>query len=82
MLTISPKISDLIKENLFQVNLTQNDVKVGQKYFSADFTSFWDLLTGSLSKGFQKQALLSILISTSFGVNNFRNTLPMELIFF
>ena len=40
--------------------MAQNDEKVGQKYFSADFKSFWDSLTRSLPKGFQKQALLCI----------------------
>ena len=38
----SPKISDLIENNFFELNLVQNEEKVGQKYFSADFTSFWD----------------------------------------
>ena len=43
--TSSLKISDLTKNDSFELNLAQNDKKVGQKYFSADFTSFWDSLT-------------------------------------
>ena len=41
----------------------------------------WQNLTCSLPKGFQKKALLC-QVSTSFGINNFRNTWPMRLIFF
>ena len=37
--------------------MAQDDEKEGQKYFSADFRSFWDSLTRSLPMGFYKQAL-------------------------
>ena len=53
--------------------MPENDEKVGEKYFSGDFSSFWNSLTRSLPKGFQKQALLSVKVGTSFGFNNFRN---------
>ena len=52
MLTSSPKISDLIKNNCFLLNLAQNDEKVESNYFSADFRSFWDSLIRSLPMGF------------------------------
>ena len=82
MLSSSPKFSDLIKKNIFKLNLAQNDEKVAQKYFSADFRSFWDSLSRSVQKACQKEALLCIKISTSFGVNHFRNTALMGLILF
>ena len=40
VLTSSPKISDLTKNDFFPLNLAQNDEKVGQRYFSTDFSSF------------------------------------------
>ena len=60
MLSSSPKFSDLIKKNFFSVNLAQNDEEAGEKNFAADVRSFWDSLTRSLPKGFQKEALVSI----------------------
>ena len=62
--------------------MAQNEEKVRYKYFSADFRSFWYSLRRSLPKSFQKEALFIIYIKTSSGVNNFRNTWPMILIFF
>ena len=46
MLTSSPKISDLTRNHFFKLNLAQSDENVGQKCFSADFSSFWDSLSG------------------------------------
>ena len=60
MLRSSPKVSDLIKNSFSRLNLDRMDEKVGQKYFSADFLSFWSEVTHSLPKSFQKQALLCI----------------------
>ena len=82
VLSSSPKISYLIKNNFFQLNLAQNDEEVGWRYLSADFRSFCDSLTRSLPKAFQKQALLWTSRSTSFAVNNLRNPWPITLIFF
>ena len=45
MLTSGPKISDLIKNRFFQLNLAWNKKKIEPKYFSGDFKSFWDSLT-------------------------------------
>ena len=61
--------------------MVQNDKKVGYKYFSEDFRSFWDSLTLLLPNDFQKEALLCIWISRSFGLNNFRNIWAMSVLF-
>ena len=53
----------------------------GKNYFSGDRSSFWDSLTRSLLKGFQGLDLLCILVSASFGTNNFRSTQGLELFF-
>ena len=53
-----PKISDLMENNFPELNFSPNHSKVGKKNFFADFRSFWVSLTGSLPKGFQKEALL------------------------
>ena len=82
MLTSSPKISDLIKNNFVKLNLAQNDEKVRSKYFSASFKSFAVKLTRSLPNGFQKEALPFIKLSIYFGFNNFRNASPMRSFFF
>ena len=82
MLTSSPKISYLTNNDFFQLKLPQNDEKVGQSYFSADFSSFRDSLRRSLPKCFQKQDLLCIEVDMSLGVNNFGNSGAMKLIFF
>ena len=44
VLTSSPKISDLTKNDFCKLNLAENDENVGQKSFSAGFSSFQDLL--------------------------------------
>ena len=41
MLSRSPKISYLIENNVSQLNRAQNEEKVPQKHFFADFRSFW-----------------------------------------
>ena len=40
VLTSSPKISDLTKNDFCKLNLAENDENVGQKSFSAGFSSF------------------------------------------
>ena len=40
LLTSSPKISDLTKNHFFLLTLAQDN----EKYFSVDFSSFWDSL--------------------------------------
>ena len=57
VLTRSAKISYLIQKNFFKLNLAQNEEKIGQECFSADFRSFRDSLTASLPEDFQKQSL-------------------------
>ena len=53
-------MSGLIKNNFLLLSWAQIDEKVESNYFYADFRSFWDPLTCSLAKDFQKEALLSI----------------------
>ena len=48
-------------------------LKMMKRCFSADFSSFRDTVTIWLPKGFQKQGLLCVSVTTSFRVNNFRN---------
>ena len=55
MLSSSPKTSDPIENNFFELNLAQKDEKVGEGFLSADFMSFWVSLTGSLQKGFRNK---------------------------
>ena len=60
LLTKIPKILDLIKREVSQLNLSQNYEKIGQKICHADFSSFWDPLTYSLLKKDLKQNLFVI----------------------
>ena len=48
VLTNRPKISDLIKRDLFQLNLSQNDQTIGKRCCRADFTGVSDPFTRSL----------------------------------
>ena len=56
VLSSGPKVSDPIENNFFWLNFAQKDEKLGYKFFSADVTSFWVALTGSLRKGFRNKA--------------------------
>ena len=44
-----------LKRTFSNSNWPQKDEKLGYKFFSADLTSFWVLLTGSMRKGFRKK---------------------------
>ena len=60
--------------------MTQNDDEVGNNFFSADFSNFWDSLTLSLRKGFHKQKLFNSYVTAFFILSSFRNTYVMGLI--
>ena len=55
MLTNSLKISDQTKRDVFQLNLSDINGKLGSKCCCPDFSSVWDPLTQGLSKGVMKQ---------------------------
>ena len=55
MLSSSPKMSDPIENNFFELNFAQKEEKVREKFFFADLTSFWVSLRGSLRKGFRNK---------------------------
>ena len=82
VLTKSPKISNVIKRDIFQLNFGQSDETIFWKCCRADFSSVWDPLTCWLSKGVLKRGVLDIYLTTSLEVSNFGNTSAMRLIFF
>ena len=45
MLTKKPKVSDLTKRDVFQLNLSQNNETIGTKCCRAEFSSVWYTLT-------------------------------------
>ena len=74
MLTNSLKISDQTKRDVFQLNFSDINGKLGSKCCCPDFSSVWDPLTQGLWKGVLKQELLSIKVTTLFGINSIGNT--------
>ena len=71
MLKNSPKISDLTKRDVFQLNLPEINRKLAWKCCPAGFSSAWDPLTLWLLKGVLKQELSGIQVThTSESINS------------
>ena len=73
MLPHSPEISDLTKGDIFGLNFSKINWKLGWKNCSAAFGSVSEPWTRLLEKGVLKQDLPGIEATTFVGANNFRN---------
>ena len=69
----SPKISNVNKTDVFQLNLSWLNRKLGWQFYWASFSSVWHPWRHWLSKGFVKQNLSDIQVSTFLGVNDSQN---------
>ena len=74
MLTNSLKLSDITKADIFQLYFTQSDEKIGQKWWSVDFSSVLDPLARLLYSGALEWGFLDNFLTTFLGVRNFGNT--------
>ena len=82
VLPSSPKISDLTKVDIFQLNFSSINRKLGWKCFSTGSSSVWQPSTSLLPKCVLKQEITAIEVTTFVGVNHFRNIWAMKLNFF
>ena len=77
-----PKISDLTKTHVSQLNLFDINGNLARRCCLLDFSRACYPLTHSLPKGVLKQELSGIEVTTFFGLNNFRNISAMKTMFF
>ena len=78
----SSNISVLTNTDIFPINLSEINGKLGRRCCAPGFRSVWDSLTCWIPKGVLKQELSLIQVTTYFGVNNFREDEALKLIFF